>query len=73
MRADIGDLSKSNQAIFEVTESPKSNIPTYNVKEFAKKRDKFLAFIQKIRLYEPVLYNFSGQKWQERKPTNLTA
>ena len=47
MRADIGDLSKSNQAIFEVTESPKSSTHTYNFEEYAKNTGRFPAFIQK--------------------------
>ena len=44
MRADVWDLSKTNQDIFEVTESPKSNIYAHEFEELARKKVNFKFF-----------------------------
>ena len=44
MRVGVWDLSKTNPAIFEVTESPKSYIYTHDFEEFTPKKVNFKIF-----------------------------
>ena len=44
MILDVSDLSKTNQAIFEVIESLKSNIYALDLEEFAQKKVNFKVF-----------------------------
>ena len=54
IRDDVGDPSKTNLAIFDVTAAAKSNTYTREFEEFAPKKVNLKLFTWKIRLYEPI-------------------
>ena len=54
MKADVWDFSKTNPVIFEVNQSPKSNIYAHDDEDIAPKKMNLKLFTEKIKLYEPI-------------------